>query len=52
MESINLNLEVFHLDISGNDINEVHSKNKDLIPMTLEVSHLDISGNDTNKLHS
>ena len=47
-----IKLEVFHLDISGNDINEEHSLNMKLISLTLEVFNLDISGNDINEEHS
>ena len=45
-------LDVFHFDISGNDINESHLKNIPCILVTLEVSHFDMSGNEINKLHS
>ena len=41
-------LEVFHLDISGNDSNKLHPKNKPLISVILEVFHFDISGNVLN----
>ena len=39
-------LDVFHLDISGNDGNEEQKINIELISVTLDVFHLDISGND------
>ena len=44
-------LEVFHLDISGNDINEWQSsKHPKCFPivLTLEKSHFEISGNEVN----
>ena len=43
--------EVFHLDILGNDIKELHPANIWLIFVTFEVFHLDISGNDIKELH-
>ena len=49
MELILLTLEVFNLDISGNDINEEHPPHLKLIFKTLQVFHLDISGNDINE---
>jgi len=42
---------MFHLEISGNDINELQSLNKEYILVTFEVFHFDISGNDINELH-
>ena len=42
------------MDISGKDINELHSLNIPFIPylpLTLEVIHVDISGNDINDFH-
>ena len=41
-----LTFEVFHLDISGNDDNDLQKENKLLISFTFEVFHLVISGND------
>ena len=41
---------VFHLDISGKDINELHLENIPLILVTFVVFHLDISGKDINEL--
>ena len=41
-----MTLFVFHLDISGKDIKELHPLNIPLILVTLFVFHLDISGND------
>ena len=52
MDFILLTFEVFHFDISGNDINAWQPKNIKLISVTLEVFHIDISGNDINELHS
>ena len=46
-----ITLEVFHFDISGIDINELHPENIPLILLTLEILHLDISGSDINELH-
>ena len=37
-------LLIFHLDISGKDINSEHFKNKFWILLILLVSHYDISG--------
>ena len=45
-------LEVSHLDISGNEINDLHSAKIQLISMTLEVFQFDISGNFINELQS
>ena len=45
---ISVTLEVFHLEISGNDDNDEQPSNIFLISVTLEVFHLDISGNDDN----
>ena len=39
------------MDISGNDINELHQENIQFISFTFSVFHLDISGNDINELH-
>ena len=50
--NISLTFEVFHFDISGNDINELHSRNISLISLTFEVFHFDISDNDIIELHS
>ena len=47
-----ITLEVFQLDISGNDINELHPLNIEIKLLTLQIFHLDISGNDINELHS
>jgi Leucine-rich repeat (LRR) protein len=44
--------EVFQLDISGNDINELQKLNIKLISVTLEVFQLEISGNNINDLQS
>ena len=43
--------EVFHLDISGNEINKSHCLNIPAIPLTFEVSHFDISGIEISDLH-
>ena len=45
-QSIFSTLLVFHLDISGNDIKEEHSKNKLFIFITFSVFQQEISGND------
>ena len=42
---------MFHLDISGNDINDKHSPNIERILITLSVFQLDISGKDFNDEH-
>ena len=42
---------VFHLDISGNDINDEHSKNNPLILFILFVFHLEISGKEIKDEH-
>ena len=44
-------LDVFHFDISGIDVNELHSLNINSIYITLLIFHLDISGNDINDSH-
>ena len=44
-----LTLEVFHLEISGNDDNKEQFWNIKLISVTLEVSHLEMSGRDINE---
>ena len=41
-------LDIFHLDISGNDIKELHLANIAIISVTLDVFHFDISGNSFN----
>jgi len=43
-----MTLSVFHLDISGKDINDEQFKNNPSILITLSVFHLDISGKDIN----
>ena len=44
-------LEVFHFDISGRVINELHPENILFISIRSLVFHLDISGIDINELH-
>ena len=46
-----LALFVFHLDISGNEFNDLHQQNISFMLLTLLVFHLDISGNDFNDSH-
>jgi hypothetical protein len=46
-----MTLFVFHLDISGKDIKDLHPLNIPLILVTLFVFHLDILGNDFNEEH-
>ena len=46
-----ITLEVFHLEISGNDDNEEHPENIYHIFVILDVFHLEISGNDNNDEH-
>ena len=41
---------IFHLDISGNDFNDMHSENKLLISSTLFVSQFEISGIDLREV--
>ena len=41
----------FHLEISGKEIKEEQSSNKDCIKLILSGFHLDISGKDTNDEH-
>ena len=41
---------IVHLDISGNDINDLQYLNMWLISVTLAVFQLDISGNNINEL--
>ena len=48
---ISITLKVFHLDISGNDDNDLQFLNIHLIYLTLFVFHLDTSGNDDNDSH-
>ena len=43
---IPLTLEVIHVDISGNYINDLHPENIKSILLTLNVFHDDISGNE------
>ena len=50
MQLISVTCFVSHFDISGNDINEEHPKNKPLISFIFEVFHSDISGKDFNAL--
>ena len=42
---------VFHLDISGKEINEIQFVNIELISVTLLVFQLDISGNENKDEH-
>ena len=49
---ISVTLIVFHFEISGNDINDEHSQNKDFILITLLVFHFEISGISFNDEHS
>ena len=44
-------LSVFHLEMSGNDLNDVNPSNKPLILLIFSVFQFDISGNDINELH-
>ena len=46
---ISVTLLVFHLDISGNEDIDEHSKNNPLKLVTLFVFHLDISGMEVNE---
>ena len=41
---------MFHLDISGRDIKELHSENILFIFVRLDKSHFDISGNEAKLL--
>ena len=41
-------LLIFHVDISGNEINEEQFLNNAPISIVLDKSHFDISGNDFN----
>ena len=50
MPYISVTLLVFHLEISGNDINDEQSANHKVIKIILLVFHLDISGHDFNEL--
>ena len=43
-------LLVFHFEISGNSINDIHIKNNPLILLTLLIFHIDISGNNFNDI--
>ena len=43
-----MSFEIFHLEISGKDDNDLQLENKELILVTLFVFHLDISGKDDN----
>ena len=45
---LSLSLEIFHLDISSKDDNDLQSENKWLISVTLFIFHLKISGKDDN----
>ena len=45
-------MEVFHLDISGIDSNNLHPLNNDSNETTFFVSQFEISGIDTKELHS
>ena len=47
-----MTFDVSHLDISGNNINELQLLNILPILVTFDVSHLEISGNDINELQS
>ena len=49
IEFILITLLVFHLDISGNDIDELHFLNIPIIQFILFVFLLNISGNDINR---
>ena len=51
MPSISVTFLIFHLEISGNDTKEEHSKNKSVIHFTFEVSQEEISGKYFNDLH-
>ena len=51
MKLILITLLVFHFDISGNDFNDEHLKNKSSMQLTLPVFHFEISGNDFNDKH-
>ena len=42
--------EVFHFDISGNEVNLVHLLNIEFILLTFEIFHFDISGNEDNSV--
>ena len=42
---------MFHLDISGNDFNDEHPSNIDLIFIQEEKLHFDIKGKDFNDEH-
>ena len=44
-----LEISQFDFDISGNDVNEKHSKNILFIFLTFEIFHLDMSGKDFNE---
>ena len=46
---MDITFEVFHLDISGIDFNELHPENIQYILVILEVFHLDISGKEINE---
>ena len=48
---LSITFDVFHFEISGNDINEEHPLNKLHISVTLEVFHFEMSGNDINDEH-
>ena len=49
MQEIFIIFEVSNFDISGNDINELHLSNIQLILVALEISHFEISGNNNNE---
>ena len=49
--SISVTLSVFHLEISGNEVNEEHWSNIPFILVTLSVFQLEISGNEVNEEH-
>ena len=51
MQPILLIFDIFHFDISGNDINDLHLKNKPLKSLELLIFHSEISGNEINELH-
>ena len=42
-------LEVFHFDIFGNEINDLHPPNIKHMFLIFEVFHFDISGNEINE---
>ena len=48
---LELELKIFHFEISGNEIRDEQLKNKFLKQVTLFMFHLEISGNEINDLH-